>query len=37
VLAEHPRTGRTRVGDVTGLYADLAELEQRPGTEGAGA
>jgi len=27
VLAEHPRTGRTRVGDVTGLYADLAELE----------
>nr|BFF15009.1 hypothetical protein GCM10025699_63120 [Microbacterium flavescens] len=27
VLAEHPRRGRTRIGDITGLYADLAELE----------
>ncbi|MCJ0700601.1 MurR/RpiR family transcriptional regulator [Frigoribacterium faeni] len=27
VLAEHPRAGRTRVGQITSLYSDLAELE----------
>jgi len=27
VLAEHPQAGRTRVGQITSLYSDLAELE----------